>query len=185
MSKSKATPTKATAPKERTKAQAAKFLKVSIRTLQRYMERKEIAYKTVEHKGVLVTLFDESELKRFRDESAKAKIVKESPAQPANEAMTLSRQTERVMPLSRSGSMPLPVVEFQSVMERIAGALEVSRKPTLEEVQALTVAEAVELSGEPKSRIVKDARAGVLASHGNGRARRIRRGDLIEYLSKL
>lgn len=183
MSKSKATPTKTTAP--RTKAQAAKFLKVSIRTLQRYMERKEIAYKTVKHKNVVVTLFEEVELKRFRDESAKGELVKESPAQPANEAMTLSRQTERVMPLSRSGSMPLPVVEFQSVMERIADALEVSKKPTLEEVQALTVAEVVELSGEPKSRILKDVRAGVLAAHGNGRARRIRRGDLIEYLSKL
>lgn len=185
MSKSKATPAKGIASKERTKTQAAKFLKVSIRTLQRYMERKELAYKTVERKGVLVTLFDESELRRFKDESGKAKLVEESPAQPANEAMTLSRQKGRVMPVSRGGAMPLPVVEFQKAIERIADALEDAQKPKLEDVQALTVAQAVELSGEPKSRIVKDVRAGVLASHGYGRARRIRRGDLIEYLSKL
>jgi predicted site-specific integrase-resolvase len=185
MSKSKTTSKKAATTKEKTKAQAAKFLGVSIRTLQRYMERKEIAYKTVEQKGVLVTLFDEGELKRFKDESTKAKVVNESPAQPANEAMTLSRQSQSVMPMTRGGAMPLPVVEFQSVMERIAEALEGSQKPSLEDVQGLTVAEAVELSGEPKNRIVRDVRAGVLASHGNGRARRIRRKDLIEYLSKL
>jgi hypothetical protein len=185
MSKSKATSKKAVTAKEKTKVQAAKFLDVSVRTLQRYMERKEIAYKTAERKGVLVTLFDESELKRFRDESKKAKVVDESPAQPASKAMTLSLQSQPVMPLSRGGAMPLPVVEFQSVMERIADALEGSQKPSLEDVQALTVAEAVELSGEPKNRIVRDVRAGVLLSHGNRRARRIRRRDLIEYLSKL
>ncbi len=184
MTKSKATSSKAIASKERTKAQAAKFLKVSIRTLQRYMERKEIAYKTVHRNGLDVTLFDEDELRRIKDEKSKGKLVDESPAQPI-EAMTLSRQSGIVSRLSQGAATSLVIDELRNGMERIAEALEGSQKPSLEDVQALTVAEAVELSGEPKNRIVRDVRAGVLVSHGNGRARRIRRGDLIEYLSKL
>jgi hypothetical protein len=171
---------------------AAKKLKMSVRSLQRAVKAGKLAVKYQRGKsGKQEAIFDADDVARYKAELL-AVTEREQSIVDEDENMSLlapasmgdsSRQSQFDAPASRA--MPLAMVEFQSVMERIAEALEVSQKPSLEDVQALTVAEAVELSKEPKNRIVRDVRAGVLVSHGNGRARRIRRKDLIEYLSKL
>ncbi len=171
---------------------AARKLKMSVRSLQRAVKAGKLTVKYQRGKsGKQEAIFDADDVARYKAELLTV-TEREQSIVDEGENMALlapasmddsSRQSQFDAPVSRA--MPLPGVEFQSVMERIAEALEVSQKPSLEDVQALTVAEAVELSGEPKNRIVRDVRAGVLLSHGNGRARRIRRRDLIEYLSKL
>jgi hypothetical protein len=167
---------------------AARKLKMSVRSLQRAVKAGKLTVKYQRGKsGKQEAIFDADDVARYKAEllavtEREQSIVDEdeNTALLAPASMGDSSRLSQIdAPMSRGGA------EFQSIMERIAEALEGSQKPSLEDVQALTVAEAVELSGEPKNRIVRDVRAGVLLSHGNGRARRIRRKDLIEYLSKL
>jgi hypothetical protein len=162
------------------KEQAAKKLGISVRTLQRYMSAKKISFTVRKTKTGEETIFDKADVERFKQEQKEERLT----ATVSPVVMPSPAVSEPVNPSTESTALALrfdtdsaPLV----FMQRIAEALEAQTR-TIEDVKGLTVAEAVEQSGEPISRIREALRSGALPSHGYGRARRIKTRDLVRFL---
>ncbi len=167
------------------KEQAAKRLNISVRTLQRYMAAKKIAFTIRKTKTGEETIFDKAEVERFKaDQKEQALSATVSPvvmpSPDVSEAGSPSEEQSTALALQRFDGDSAPLV----FMQRIAEALEAQAR-SLDDVKGLTVAEAAEQSGEPVSRIRNALRVGALPSHGYGRGRRIRKRDLINFLASL
>lgn len=168
------------------KEQAAKRLNISVRTLQRYMAAKKIAFTIRKTKTGEETIFERAEVERFKaDQKEQALTATVSPV-----VMLSPDVSEAVSPAEEAESTALALQRFDGdsapliFMQRIAEALEAQAR-SLDDVKGLTVAEAAEQSGEPVSRIRNALRVGALPSHGYGRGRRIRKRDLINFLASL
>lgn len=142
------------------KAQAAQYLKVAPRTIQRYMAQGKIRVLYRRTKRGREAVFRERDLYNFLAEQREGVTVrkKSSPASKREQRKQLE------------------------LLQRIANSLE---KIVLANKLALTREEAAELAGFPLSWIKDGIRLGKLKTTTTGRGVRIARVDLEEFISKV
>ncbi len=159
------------------KTEAAAYLKVSKRAIERYTSQGKLTPKYEKGRTGLAPVYTEAQLdevKRQMDAAAKP-------------APALVRQDAGDKPAKRDKPDSVQAV---ALLERIASALNNYRAAlpavSLSEKFRLTVTEAAQLSGLSKSEIEKAIKAGKLKSEKRGAhgARVIKREDLIAYNKK-
>ncbi len=162
------------------KAQAAKRLKISVRSLQRAVKDGRIKVKYQRGKsGKMEAVFDNEEIEHFREELKQ--VIEPAPAPPADTTALVptrdaSRQTQLVALVS------------QTVRETMQAAQ--TKAPTsvaLENRLTLSIPEAALVSGIPADRLRSAVKSGSLkAIKGIGRGLgKIKRADLDAYIKQL
>lgn len=168
-----------------TKTEAADYLRVSIRTLQRLMTGGKVEFKTVKgESGVKVTVFEREALDRYK--AAAAATLSHPSVSTDNEA---GIEAGRV---AGSGALVLQpsLGRFSELRELAEMMRPASPAPVLPDLQiklALTIKEAAQYSGYGEGRIRAAIEAGKLkASKGGPRgAWVIKRSDLEAWVRKL
>jgi hypothetical protein len=157
------------------KFDAAKFLDISEKTLERLVKNGEISSRLEKGKTRDVVIFDEAELKLFKErrESAKHRPafspVQNSISLIATKADSIDRQTQ--------------TLEFLEVLRSAV----TSQKPIvpIADKILLTVNECRALSGLSEKRIIEAIKTGKLKGQFIGKGWKIKRGDLNEYVGNL
>jgi excisionase family DNA binding protein len=182
------------------KEQAAKRLRVSVRTLQRYMSANRIAFTMRPTKTGEEAVFDKSEVDRFKAELKEKRRVATvapavSPDTPTSEAVSPSEPNEQTA-LEVFQSAPPAFFEAAPDLfwKRLADGLAARRRPAptktvpdLAHQLLLSLPEAAALSGVPLSKLRADAHSGALKtvrSVGRGLGK-VRSKELERYVSKL
>jgi len=159
------------------KTEAAQYLGIGLRSLERYTADGKVASRKVKGKTGPLLDYEEEELERFRTElgipQVVGKIVREinSESPPPSSALAVfTPQSSQLVPAKQTVSKP--------------------EKSPIEPVQAaakllLTLAEAQTLTGLSPARLRSAAVSGELKGAKIGRAWRVRRADLEEYLRQL
>lgn len=143
------------------KEQAAQYLKVSARSLQRYMKERKIRFHYRRAKnGRQIAIFTNTDLRTFRRERGQWLVVREK-KQPA----TQSEQSRQI-----------------TLTKRIADSLYMI---VLANKLALTREEAAKLSGYPFEQIKNAIRQGKLKASSTGGGWRVKRTDLDDYVRQL
>jgi len=164
-----------------TKEQAAEYLGVSVRTLQRYTQEHRVQVAYIKGKRGQEAVYDPAELERFKAElEAAPSHVKPSVAGVAGDA--------------REQSTALAPIQSSEVIDRLAKALEAFRdsgKPDhapladLAVKMVLTVQEAAALSGLSRRTLAEAIHAGKLHAPRIGKGFKIRRADLERFVDSL
>jgi excisionase family DNA binding protein len=159
------------------KEAAAEFLGVSTRTLQRYTTQGKITVAYKHGKTGAEADYDESELKRFKDQQENVIY------QPAHSAAAGEGQSLALAPIQREGAaLAGAAAAAAAILERLQPSkahVPVESKPLLK------IDEASILTGLSRQ-ILRDAiEANKLKAKIVGRAWRIKRDDLDQFLKKL
>ena len=162
------------------KTEAADYLRVSIRTMQRLMSAGKVEFKTgTSESGVKAAVFERAALDRYK--AAAAAAVVSPSVSPASETGIVAGLSAR----PREASLG----RFAELRE-LAAVLRPAPAPSLADLAvkfALTVAEASELTGYGRGVIEAALRKGLLKSSTKGRrgARVIKRSDLEAWVKRL
>jgi excisionase family DNA binding protein len=166
-----------------TKTEAAQFLNISVRSLERYTSQKSV--KPLPKKGKAGALeYSDSELQRFKAELEGSPDATESPtfatSSPLSPDAPSLANTATLANLPRSSGAIVQVSEVTAQRTR----------PVVDAVQAsvkllLTLAEAQALTGLSRSTLRAAIDAGKLKARQIGRAWRIKRADLEIYIEGL
>jgi excisionase family DNA binding protein len=156
------------------KTEAAKYLNIGVRSLERYTGEGRVIGQRIRGKTGLVLDYGAAELERFKAEleAPESTEVEGSPSSAASPATALARLPRQ--------SLSIVATQPQSTLskrERPTVAPEWKLLLTLEEAQALTGLSRSTLRAAIDGKALKAAQI--------GRAWRIRRGDLEKYLAKL
>ena len=168
------------------KKEAAEFLGVSVRALERYVQQGKISVRYEKGKTRPTANFDQEELEAFKTELNQPTI------KPAVE----SRQITTEFNDGGRGSdiQPVTVTDFDelTVVDRLAGMVEmlINRKDKqpavpIESKILLTLDEAQGLTGLSKGFLRDAIKQGNLNAKVIGKSWRIKRSDLDEFVEKL
>lgn len=162
------------------KKQAAKFLGVSVRAIERYVQQGKISVRYEKGKTRSVAVFDQSELEHFMDE------LNQPNHKPAVELRQNS--SEQQSDLARySGE----VSEFGEInaIEHLATIIEslINREPgvSVGEKLLLTLAEVQQLTGLSREYLREAVATEELKAKVIGKSWRVKRADLDEYINKI
>jgi excisionase family DNA binding protein len=157
------------------KESAAKFLDVSTRTLQRYTTQGKIAVTYKHGKTGAEADYDESELRRFKEQQENVTY------QPAQALATSDGQSLALAPIQRENAAMAGASLAAAILERLQPA---KTSVPIESKPLLKLDEASILTGLSRQ-ILRDAiEAKKLKAKIVGRAWRIRRTDLDQFLLK-
>jgi excisionase family DNA binding protein len=155
---------------EMNKHQAAEFLGVSVRALERYTKTRKISARYEKGRTKPTPVYDEEELREFK---SKLETSTHSPAviPPDND-----NGTKTLSPLSQTTRL----VKNPDSLRHLVTALSI-----LDE-RMLTVKEAAEVSGISEGALRRDMKAGQLPKYkGYGRGDRVKKSELRTYVQEL
>jgi excisionase family DNA binding protein len=170
------------------KEQAAKKLKISVRTLQRHMAKHKIAYKMKRTKTGEVADFDKEEVERFKRELKEGLTDAVTHGAVESEAVRPQPLDEQSTALARvdTDTMQFAALFYEYVLNNPPKRPAAHGVP-IENKFMLTVAEAAALSGISVGKIREAIRGGKLKAHkGYGRGMgKVSRKDLDAYCDNL
>ena len=168
-----------------TKQQAADFLGVTVRTLERYTQEGKIGGRYEKGKTRSVLVYDESELRAFKAEletKTYKPTVDPTPTNPDKDGTELSRfgEVTQLLPLLEGLNHLTDVVKLvREEQERLSLTVPIHHKLTL------SLAEASALSGISRGRLRTAIKDGTLTAQIIGRGYRVKRTDLEDYIDNL
>lgn len=168
-----------------TKLQAAEFLGVTVRTLERYTQEGKIGGRYEKGKTRSVLVYDEEELRAFKAElesKTYKPAVDQTPTNPDRDGAELSRFVE--------GKQLLPLLDglnhLTDVLKVIREEQEIDRLTVpIQHLLTLSLAEASALSGISRTRLRQAIKDGTLTAQIIGRGYRVKRTDLEDYVDSL
>lgn len=176
-----------------TKQQAAEALGVTTRAVERYTSRGILSVKYTKGKTNDVAVYDAREVARLGEKLARPKrpaspaIVRDAPRQSPNGNHDGSTGLATLPANTSAASTATALNAVLPLLERFVAATESVKESSgrfwVEEVRTLTLPEASELSGVPRSWLVRDREQ--LRARKVGRAWRIRPSDLKLYVDSL
>ncbi|MBW4677788.1 MAG: helix-turn-helix domain-containing protein [Desmonostoc geniculatum HA4340-LM1] len=168
------------------KQEAADFLGVSVRALERYVQQGKISVKYEKGKTRPTANFDQSELEAFKAELNQPTI---KPAIESRQIATdLQHQTDK--PVLYSGEIAefgeIGVIEkLSSIIEALLGKTDTQPSVPIADKLLLTLPEAQALTGLSREFLRDAINEGKLKAKMIGRSWRVKRTDLDEYVASL
>ena len=167
------------------KQQAAEFLGVTVRTLERYTQEGKIGGRYEKGKTRTVLVYDSEELRAFKTDletKTYKPTVDSTPTNPDKDGAELSRFVE--------GTQQLHLLEglnhLADVLKAIREEQEVDRLTVpIHHKLTLSLAEASALSGISRQRLRAAIKDGTLEAHHIGKGYRVKRTDLEDYVDSL
>lgn len=165
------------------KKQAAEFLGVSVRALERYVQQGKLTVRYEKGKTRPTANFDQRELEAFKEELNQPTI------KPAVESRQITTDV-----YDETDITPVNVAEFGefTVVDRLAGMVEMlitrgDKKPTvpIESKILLTLDEAQAMSGLSKRYLREAINQGNLKAKQIGKSWRLKRSDLDDFIENL
>ena len=165
------------------KKQAAEFLGVSVRALERYVQQGKLTVRYEKGKTRPTANFDQRELETFKEELNQPTI------KPAVESRQITTDV-----YDETDIVPVNVAEFGefTVIDRLAGMVEMlitrgDKKPTvpIESKILLTLDEAQAMTGLSKGYLREAIRQGSLKAKQIGKSWRVKRSDLDDFIEDL
>lgn len=168
-----------------TKQQAAEFLGVNVRTLERYTQEGKIGGRYEKGKTRSVLIYDEEELQAFK---AAQETTTYKPA--VDQTPTNTDRNEAALSKFVEVSQPLHLMEglnhLADVLKAIREEQELDRKSVpIQHKLTLSLAEASALSGISRQRLRQAIKDGTLTAQVIGRGYRVKRTDLEDYVDSL
>jgi excisionase family DNA binding protein len=157
------------------KQEAADFLGISVRTLERHVARGELSVSYTRGSQGRERTFDRGELERFKESQAATTYV----ARPRVAPVASDGASTALVPVERARALQLT--------ERKERRQLASSEVTITDLAAklmLTRAEAARLSGLPRTLIKAAIAEGKLNAHLTGAGWRVKRADLETYVRK-
>ncbi len=156
---------------------AAKFLSISTRTLQRYTTQGKISVRYIQGKTGAEADYEKEDLERFKNQ--KDSVV----YQPATQLLTRSEgQSQALAPIDRESIALAGAAAAAAIFERLQPT-----KPSIpiESKPLLKLDEATLLTGLSRQTLREAIKGKKLKAKIIGKAWRIRREDIDQYLKKL
>jgi excisionase family DNA binding protein len=158
------------------KKEAANYLEISVRTLQRYTAQGKISARYNPIKTGAEADYDEEELGRFKSELESRTYAVRPAAVPA-------------LPVEQTALAPV-ATQINTIGERLINALEAIKPATpslvaIEHKIILSVDEAAALTSLSRNFLLKAIKEGKLKAQIMGRGWRIKRADLDAYVKKI
>jgi excisionase family DNA binding protein len=153
------------------KTEAANYLEIGVRSLERYTSDGKVTPDKVKVKTGLALDYSQAELDRFKREVLEA--PPESPPTAANVAASPANA------LARLPHQSVAMVPVQSLVTRERATVPIEHK------LLLTLAEAQALTGLSRGVLRAAIESGDLKAKQIGRAFRVKRADLEKYVGKL
>lgn len=165
-----------------TKQQAAEFLGVTVRTLERYTKEGKIGGRYEKGKTRSVLVYDESELEAFKllvETTTYKPAVDHTPTNTDNSDLAVSRlgENQLQLPLLQGLSELIEVIKSNQSSNPLT--VPIDRKLTL------SLSEASLLSGLSRSRLRIAIKDGQLIGQIIGKGFRVKRADLEDYINRL
>ena len=168
-----------------TKQEAAEFLGVTVRTLERYTQEGKIGGRYEKGKTRSVLVYDEAELQAFKTE-LEAKIYKPAIDQTPTNSDTDKTVLSRFVDVPQSLTLPEGLDHLVEVLKAIRDEQEVNRLTVpIYHKLTLSIAEASALSGFSRQRLRAAIKEGKLTAQIIGRGYRVKRIDLENYVGNL
>ena len=168
------------------KQQAAEFLGVSVRALERYVQQGRIGVKYEKGKTRSTANFDQAELEEFRAELSQPTIkpAVESRQIPTEPQPDSDQAVLYAGEITEFGEISV-IDKLSSIIEGLLAKSENQPSVPIADKLLLTIPEAQALTGLSKD-VLRDAiQEGSLKAKVIGRSWRIKRSDLEEYVSTL
>jgi hypothetical protein len=166
-----------------TKQEAAGFLGVSVRTIEGYVEKGKLESKLVTGVRGRVSVFDEAELQKIKDE--RGEVVFSSPPKANNPPSTPPTQALQTRQSVALRQMLLDALQGQQTQGKgIPARVTIA---DLSHKLMLSLPEAAQLSGVPVEALRKAVKTGklkVIKSAGRGFGK-VKRAELESYVRKL
>ena len=169
-----------------TKKEAAEYLGVSTRTLERYVKNGKLSVRYEDSSNGEIALFDSGELDQFFDDKQTPRI------RPASTDSGLATTTSDTLSRSSSGVVGGLLAPFQELTERLIFALsdhdQRREKITPDKLCGkllLTLAEAQIMTGLSREILMEAIKNGQLSSQIMGKAYRIKAKDLERFIDEL
>ena len=166
-----------------TKKEAAEYLGVSTRTLERYVKNGKLSVRYEDSQNGEIALFDSGELDQFADDKQTPRI------KPASMDSDLAATTSDIVPSRGVGGLLAP---FQELTERLIFALsdyeDRKEKITPDKIRGkllLTLTEAQIMTGLSREILMEAMKDGRLPSQIMGKAYRIKAKDLETFVDEL
>lgn len=177
------------------KQQAAQFLGISTRMVERYEKAGRLASRTVRDGNTRKNVYDQDTLDRLKAELNALQIrpeIEQPDTSRTTPTTTTTPQAEAHRSAPTTEALTL-VNQGMRVLQQFAEAVELMKRATrppkpldqLTHKMLLTVAEAADLFGLPQAHIRRAVETGELVAKRIGRGLKIRRVDLDVYISKL
>ena len=165
------------------KQDAAKFLNIGVRTLERYMSQRKIAYTRRRGKTGEVVSFEDWELQRFKEE------LYQPTHEGAVEQVRQGSSTSSSQIATSSQIMADVGESLLNISEGIDTLIEImkefSYKVPVQTKSLLSLQEARQLSGLSRQFLLEAINDNKLKAKIIGRAWRVKRSDLERFVSKL
>lgn len=165
------------------KKEAAEYLGVSTRTLERYVKDGKLSVRYEDSPNGEIALFDQDELEQFADDKQTPRI------KPASAGSELAPTSSDIVPSRGVGSLLAP---FQELAERLIMALSErdehrgSVTPDMLRGKLLfTLKEAQIMTGLSREILMEAIKDGQLSSQIMGKAYRIKAKDLERFIDEL
>ena len=171
------------------KAEAAKYLQIGVRTLERHTSEGRLQPGRVRTKTGLALDYDVAQLERFKAEleAEAAQVLAAPPEAPQGSprgAATLARVEPQVLAVSRRAGGDSVIVPIE-LLARLAATLgEAEKKPRVATVEKLLLdlAEAQALTGLSRAHLRAAIQSGALAGKRIGRGWKVRRDELERWV---
>lgn len=164
------------------KREAAEYLNVSERAVERYTEQGKLSVRYEKGKRGKASVYDESELRRLKATlDGKRSLVRPAMALPDN-------PDQEARQLARLGDTPARLAQFIGALEALGfhrSARDTRAHVSVEGKLLLKLDEAAALTGLSRATLRAAIEAGKLRAKIVGRAWRIKRADLESYITKL
>ncbi len=168
-----------------TKLQAAEFLGVTVRTLERYTQEGKIGGRYEKGKTRSVLVYDEEELRAFKAEletKTYKPTVDSTPTNPDSYGAALSKEVE----VSQQLHLLEGLNHLADVLKAIREEQEIDRLTVpIHHKLTLSLAEASALSGISRQRLRAAIKDGTLTAQIIGRGYRVKRTDLEDYVDSI
>lgn len=180
------------------KKEAAEFLGISERSLERHTAQKRIGHTLKPGKTRPVLDYDQSELERFKEE-LKAEVHRPAEVQAAEVQADEVTDEQTTAPNTANDSSkalatfgelsgpPARALDLFGALLQMARAEAHAQRPAVDiaDKLLLTLAEAQALTGLSRATLREAIEAGDLKARQMGRAWRVKRSDLESYIKKL
>lgn len=167
------------------KQQAAEFLGVNVRTLERYTQEGKIGGRYEKGKTRSVLVYDEEELQAFKaaqETKTYKPSVDSTPTNPDSDETALSKFVEVSQPLHLMEGLN----HLADVLKAIREEQEIDRLTVpIHHKLTLSLAEASALAGISRGRLREAIKDGTLTAQVIGRGYRVKRTDLEDYIDSL
>jgi len=154
------------------KQEAAEFLGVGVRALERYTQQGKIGARYEKGKTRPVAVYDVEELRTLKTE-LDSKLFS---TRPTVEQPNHANPEQSLAALSGNSSLPTAATNFGHFIQALS----------MFDERMLTVEEAAEFSGISANALRRDMKAGLLPKYkGYGRGDRVKRSELRAYIQSL